>query len=75
MTPGARIAAAIEILEKIERSSSPAEDVVSSYLRGRRYIGSKDRRNITDRIYGIQRQKSSPRLVKWHEYTSHARNS
>jgi len=58
MTPGARIAAAIEILEKIERSSSPAEDVVSSYLRGRRYIGSKDRRNITDRIYGIQRQEA-----------------
>lgn len=56
MTPGARIAAAIEILEKVERSGSPAEDVVSSYIRGRRYIGSKDRRAVTGRVFEVLRR-------------------
>jgi len=58
MTPGARIAATIEILEKIQRSGSPAEDVVSAYIRGRRYIGSKDRRAITDRVFNILRRQA-----------------
>jgi 16S rRNA (cytosine967-C5)-methyltransferase len=58
MTPGARIAATIEILEKVERSRSPAEDVVSSYIRGRRYIGSKDRRTITNRVFNILRRQA-----------------
>ena len=58
MTPGARVAAAIEILEKVERSNSPADDVVSSYIRGRRYIGSKDRRAITGRVYDVLRKQA-----------------
>jgi 16S rRNA (cytosine967-C5)-methyltransferase len=58
MTPGARIAATIEILEKIQRSDSPAKDVVSAYIRGRRYIGSKDRRAITDRVFNILRRQA-----------------
>ena len=58
MTPGARIAATIEILEKIHRSGSPAEDVVSAYIRGRRYIGSKDRRATTDRVFNILRRQA-----------------
>ncbi|MBT7954594.1 MAG: RsmB/NOP family class I SAM-dependent RNA methyltransferase [Rhodospirillaceae bacterium] len=63
MTPGARIAAAIEILEKVERSNSPADDVVSSYLRGRRYIGSKDRRAITGRVFDVLRRLAR---LDWH---------
>ena len=63
MTPGARIAAAIEILEKVDRSGSPAEDVVSSYLRGRRYIGSKDRRAVTGRVFDILRKQAR---LDWH---------
>ena len=58
MTPGARIATTIEILEKIQRSGSPAEDVVSAYVRGRRYIGSKDRRNIINRVYNVLRRQA-----------------
>ena len=58
MTPGARIAAAIEILEKIEGAISPAEDIISAYLRRRRYIGSKDRRYITEVVYGVQRRQA-----------------
>ena len=58
MTPGARIAAAIEILEKIEGAISPADDITSAYLRRRRYIGSKDRRYITEVVYGVQRRQA-----------------
>jgi 16S rRNA (cytosine967-C5)-methyltransferase len=70
MTPGARIAAAIEILEKIERSGSPAEDVVSAYIRGRRYIGSKDRRSITGRVFDILRKQAR---LNWLSKTENAR--
>ncbi len=58
MTPGARIAATIEILEKIERSGSPADEVVSAYMRGRRYIGSKDRRAINTRLFDSLRRRA-----------------
>lgn len=70
MTPGARIAAAIEILEKVERSGSPAEDVVSSYIRGRRYIGSKDRRAITSRVFAILRRQAR---LDWQSGSKEAR--
>ena len=68
MTPGARIAATIEILEKIDRSGSPADDVVSAYLRGRRYIGSKDRRAINGRLFDCLRRQA--RLDWWCEEVS-----
>ena len=55
MTPGARISAVIEILDKIDRSFSQADEVVSSYLRGRRYIGSKDRRFVSETVYSMLR--------------------
>ena len=55
MTPGARISAVIELLDKIDRSFSQADEVVSSYVRGRRYIGSKDRRFISETVYSMIR--------------------
>ena len=63
MTPGARIAAAIEVLEKIEKSYSPADKVISHYYRSRRYIGSKDRREISSRVFKILRHHA--RLLWW----------
>ena len=51
MTPGARIASAIEVLDKIESNNAPTEDIISSYVRGRRYIGSKDRKAIINLIF------------------------
>ena len=58
MTPGARIASAIEVLDKIERNNAPTEDIISSYVRGRRYIGSKDRKAIINLIFKVIRSKS-----------------
>ncbi len=63
MTPAARIQAAIEILRDLEPPSRPAEQIVSAYFRGRRYIGAKDRRAVNAMAYGALRHRA--RLV-WH---------
>jgi 16S rRNA (cytosine967-C5)-methyltransferase len=56
MTPAARLQAVIEILDALD--TQPAEQVVNDYLRQRRYIGSKDRRAVTDRVYDILRHRA-----------------
>ncbi len=63
MTPGARIEAAIDLLGKIGAADQPADQIVGAYMRGHRYIGSKDRRAISDRIYGVLRRRA--RLDWW----------
>jgi len=55
MTPAARLQAAIELLAAVEEDERPADLVARRYLRARRYIGSKDRRAITDRLYAVLR--------------------
>ncbi len=55
MTPGARVQAAIDLLGRTAAFAQPAERTVNEYLRGRRYIGSKDRRAITDRVFAVLR--------------------
>lgn len=55
MTPAARLAAVIELLEDVYTVPVPAEQVLTSYLRGRRYIGSKDRRAITALYWQVLR--------------------
>lgn len=63
MTPGARIQAAIELLGRIEAVPIPAERVVTAYVRERRYMGSKDRRAVGDRVYAALRARA--RLDWW----------
>lgn len=65
MTPGARICAAIEIATEIDAGTSASDNVVETYFRHRRYAGSKDRRAITDRVYGLIRRHA--RLNWWIE--------
>ncbi|TAL76704.1 MAG: MFS transporter, partial [Beijerinckiaceae bacterium] len=43
MTPGARIAAAIEILADIETRRRPASDALKDWGLSHRFAGSKDR--------------------------------
>lgn len=66
MKPAARIQATIDILEKISDSSIPMDLVVGDYMRHRRYIGSKDRANVAERIYEIVRAQA--RLGWWLEH-------
>ncbi|HLN23491.1 MAG TPA: RsmB/NOP family class I SAM-dependent RNA methyltransferase [Patescibacteria group bacterium] len=58
MTPEGRLASIVELLEEIDRQSRPADLVAGSYLKARRYIGAKDRRAISDRVWGILRRRS-----------------
>ncbi len=59
MTPGAQVAAAIEILVEIETGQHPADDAASGYFRRRRYIGAKDRAQIAGHVYAVLRHRSA----------------
>ncbi|MBO6782908.1 MAG: RsmB/NOP family class I SAM-dependent RNA methyltransferase [Alphaproteobacteria bacterium] len=51
MTPSARVAAAIEILDEVARGDAPADAVLKTWSRNNRFAGSKDRRAIRDLVY------------------------
>ncbi len=64
MTPSARIAAAIDLLEVIEGAPKrPADAVANDFFRARRYIGSGDRRAVSDRVWAVMRARR--RLAWW----------
>ena len=63
MTPAAQVAAAIELLAAIAADGRPADSVASYYFKTRRYIGSKDRRAISNRVWGVLRRRA--RLGWW----------
>ncbi|MDB5398930.1 MAG: rRNA (cytosine967-C5)-methyltransferase [Acetobacteraceae bacterium] len=64
MTPSARIAAAIDLLEVIEGAPKrPADAVANDFFRMRRYIGSGDRRAVSERVWTILRARR--RLGWW----------
>lgn len=59
MRPPAHIQATIELLDQIEESRFPADRVMASYFRSRRYIGSKDKFAISEHFYSVLRQRLS----------------
>jgi len=64
MTPAARIAAAIELLDSVEGATTrPADAVANDFFRLRRYIGSGDRRAVSDRVWTVMRARR--RLGWW----------
>ena len=63
MTPGARVAAAIELLAEIAATPRPADAVASAFFRGRRYIGAKDRSAVAEAAYAVLRRHA--RLGWW----------
>jgi len=58
MTPAARVATSIEILTAIASSDLPADRVVSSQLRFRRFMGSRDRNVVANQIFRVLRHRS-----------------
>ena len=63
MTPAARIAAAIELLAAIEAEPKrPADAVANDFFRARRFIGSGDRRSVSDRVWRVLR---AFRRLRW----------
>src|ERR1051325_3819726 len=59
MTPGARIAAAIELLAEIDARRGAADDIVGNYFRRHRFAGVKDRGAISGHIYAVLRQRAA----------------
>ncbi len=59
MIPGARVQAAIELLDQITAAgaTAPADRLVGNYFRSRRYAGSKDRRAVTETVYDVLRRQ------------------
>ena len=55
MKSEAILIAAEELLGQIENSLQPANEIINAYTRARRYIGSKDRRALTDLVWNIIR--------------------
>jgi 16S rRNA (cytosine967-C5)-methyltransferase len=56
MRAGARLQAAKTLLEKILATPAPADSVVTGYFRQCRYMGSTDRRVISEAVYQILRR-------------------
>ena len=54
--------ATIEIIELFENKERPASAVAAEYLRNRRYIGAKDRKNIRETLFSIIRKQS---YIEW----------
>ena len=52
------MATAIELLGLIDATPRPADAVVSAYFRDRRFIGSKDRADISTAIYRAMRRRA-----------------
>src|SRR3546814_20513504 len=63
MRDGARLAAAIEVLEAIAATDRAADRVLDRYLKDRRYIGGGDRGEIARRVWGVLRRRA--RLDWW----------
>ena len=69
MTPTARLAALCELLQIIDDTPRPADALVSGYFRARRYIGSKDRGDVSAMLYNALRHHA--RLNWWLEHLEH----
>ncbi len=59
MTPGARAAAAIEILDAWEAGAGRAEPLLRAWGRASRFAGAKDRRAVADIVYDCLRRRRS----------------
>jgi 16S rRNA (cytosine967-C5)-methyltransferase len=66
VTPAARVAGAIELLAAVEAAPrKPADAVANDFFRARRYIGSGDRRAVSERAWAVLRARR--RLGWWLE--------
>lgn len=63
MLPSGRIKAVEEILHRLGDRNIPMDLTVGDYMRGRRYIGAKDRAEIARRCYDLVRSHAR---IGWH---------
>lgn len=53
----------LEVYGMLEEQSRPADAVLSAYLRARKYLGSHDRRFISETIFGLLRQEITLKAI------------
>lgn len=58
MTPGARLQAAIELLDMIDADGRPPDRLMAAYTRARRYMGGGDRAAVRERVYNVLRRRA-----------------
>lgn len=58
MTPAARLAAAIEVLDQVATARGPADEVLKAWGRAHRFAGSKDRRALAEHVYTALRARA-----------------
>lgn len=63
MTPGARLQAAIELLDAAADGTAPVDTIIDAYFKKRRYAGGGDRRAVQGRVYDTLRRRG--RLDWW----------
>lgn len=57
MQKGARYQAVLELVGEIFKDSKPADGIIDDYFKSRKYIGSKDRRFISETVWHIIRNR------------------
>jgi 16S rRNA (cytosine967-C5)-methyltransferase len=57
MNPISLVGHVLELLQLIDNSRQPADKTASTFFRERKYLGSKDRRFISEAVYGIIRHR------------------
>lgn len=57
MKDASRVQAIIEILDEVLKNQLPCDIILDKYFKQRRYIGSKDRRFISDNVWKIIRNR------------------
>lgn len=70
MTPAARLAAAIEVLQTLESGRGHADDTLKAWGKAHRFAGSGDRRAISERVYGVLRARAR---IAWRMQADDAR--
>lgn len=63
MRQAARIQSGIELLERMAKAPIPMDNVIRDFMAQRRYIGSKDRTDIVERLYAMMRHHAR---LGWH---------
>lgn len=58
MQLSAKYGAVFELMQEVFADKQPADNIISNYFRGRRYIGSSDRRFISEKIWDVVRKRA-----------------
>src|SRR5579872_3848951 len=63
MTPAARLSAAIELIETIERNRIPASQALKEWGTAHRFAGSGDRAAISGLVWDVLRRRASSAFI------------